>query len=319
MSAPKTIYDQISQNNLKTWALILLFPFLLGGLLLGILSLVFINDPNRATLIVGFGRDIILPIMGIAFIWTLISYWMGDKMMLGFAGATPLTEKDKDYRRVYHAVENVALAAGLPTPKVYIIDDDSLNAFATGHSPQTASIALTTGIIHKLKPLELDGVIAHEMGHIGNRDIRLNMIIITGIGVCALLADILLRMTYMSRSNSKDSGQAKVLLLLLGFALMAFSFLIAPLIHMALSRTREYAADATAAYITRNPAALATALKKISEDARVEALDDSPNMATACIYDPTDMTKASFLKLGGTHPPISARIARLNQMAGTIT
>lgn len=322
MAAPSTLYDEISRNNLKTWGLILLFPFLLGTLLSGILLLVLWNDPNRAELMRVFGRDVIVPIMGVAFVWTLISYFMGDKMMLGFAGAKPLTLENKDHKRVYRAVENIALAAGLPTPKVYLIDDDSLNAFATGHSPKSASIALTTGIIKRLEPLELDGVIAHEMGHIGNRDIRLNMIIITGIGVCAMLADVLLRMTYMSsgsRSDNRDSGQAKLVVLLLGFALMAFAALIAPLIHMAISRTREYAADATGAYITRNPAALASALKKISSDPRVEVLDKSPNMATACIYDPTEMKKASFFSFGGTHPAVKDRINRLLNMTGTLS
>lgn len=315
MSAPRTVYDQITQNNLRTWGLILAFPLVLGALLYGVLFLALLNDPERTQTIVTLFHNIILPVVGIAFIWTGISYWFGDKMMLGFAGAEPLTHTDKAYKRVYRSVENVSLAAGLPTPKVYIIEDESLNAFATGHNPQTASIALTSGIIKKLEPLELEGVIAHEMAHIGNRDIRLNMIIITGIGVCALLADILLRMTYTSRSDSKDNGQAKLLLLLMGFALLVFNFLIAPIIHMAISRTREYAADATGAFITRNPEALASALEKISVDARVETLDKSPNMAGACIYDPTDMTKSSFLQLGQTHPPVADRIARLKQMA----
>lgn len=318
MAISCSVYDEISRNNFKTWALILLFPFLLGALLTGILFIAFYKDPNRIELIQTFGINIVLPIMVIAFLWTLFSYFAGDKMMLGFAGAKPLTPNNPASKKIYRMVENIALAAGLPTPKVYLIDDDSLNAFATGHSPKTASVALTTGIVSKLEPLELEAVIAHEMGHIGNRDIRLNMIIITGIGICAFLGEILLRMTYVSSGSRSDNngGQAKLLLLLMGFALMIFSFIIAPFIHLAISRTREYAADATGAYITRNPAALANALQKISADPRVEVLDKSPNMAGACIYDPLDRTKASFSALASTHPPVKDRIARLNQMSG---
>ena len=267
---------------------------------------------NGATNYAEFG----LPIGGVALCWGLISYFTGDKMMLGFAGAESVPDDNNlTHKKIYTAVENVAIAAGLPTPKVYLIQDNSLNAFATGHSPKTVSVALTTGIVAKLEPLELEAVIAHEMGYIGNRDIRLNMIIITGLGVCAMLAEILFRLAHTgSRRSSKEENGVKGVLLLFAVGLSLFNFIIAPIVHMAISRTREYAADATAAYITRNPAALASALRKISTDARVEVLDASKNMAHACIYDPLNPERMAFF--GSTHPPIEKRIERLNQMAG---
>ena len=201
MKPIKTTYDHIRSNNIKTLLLILAFPATLAFILYGILYLAVMNDPEGGRVANDLFISVGTPVIIIAFVWTGISYWFGDKMMLGFAGAH-LAPNDKENKKVYRAVENVALAAGLPTPKVYIIDDNSLNAFATGHSPQTASVALTRGIIDKLEPLELEGVIAHEMAHIGNRDIRLNLIIITGLGVGALLAEILFRAAAHTRGKS---------------------------------------------------------------------------------------------------------------------
>lgn len=313
MAPISTAYDHIRSNNIKTLLLILAFPATLALILYGILYLAVMNDPAAVQVASDMFLQVAMPVIVIAFIWTGISYWFGDKMMLGFAGAH-LAPDDKENKKVYRAVENIALAAGLPTPKIYIIEDESLNAFATGHSPQSASVALTRGIINRLEPLELEAVIAHEMAHIGNRDIRLNMIIITGLGVSAMLADIVFRAAAHSRGG-KNEGQAKAALFLIGLALLIFTFIVAPLIRLAISRTREYSADATAALITRNPDALASALEKISADPRVEAVDNSPNMAHAFIFDPTDLKK-SFLNLGSTHPSVEDRIKRLREMGG---
>ena len=200
-------------------------------------------------------------------------------------------------------------------PQIYIVDDESLNAFATGRDPKHASIALTTGIINKLEPLELEGVIAHEMAHIGNRDIRLNMMIITGLSVFAFLAEMIGRSLRYPISNNKDSGKIKILLLAVMLALIVFNFFVAPIIQMAISRAREYAADATGALITRNPRALASALQKISSDARVEILDGKKTMSTACIADPRE-PKVAFQSMLATHPPIRTRIKRLMEMVG---
>lgn len=336
MSAPLTVYDHIDANNRKTWLLIALFPLSLALLVWAAcyLALYAINDPeftrqglvllakawpgavkiaaeNNFVLMASFGYlgAALLPIVVIALGWMAISYFFGDKMMLGFAGAQPLRPEDNP--EIYRHVENVAIMAGLPMPKVYLINDESMNAFATGHSPDTASVALTSGIIKRLTPLELEAVIAHEMGHIGNRDIRLNLLIITGLSIFGFLADMVRLSLYSRRSGNSKNNQAQVLIFFIVIALLIFNFAVAPLIRLAVSRTREYAADATGALITRNPQQLALALAKIAQDSRVEVLDKSPRMAIACIAEPNSLNQ-----LTSTHPSIKSRIERLMQMSG---
>ena len=328
MAQAITAYDYITQNNRKTWMLVLLFPISLLFLvwLASLCAVSICNDPDfvfmgvkllpqwlspeqlsnvRAAL--GFTYSFALPTFTIAFLWMGLSYMFGDKMMMAFAGAKLIEKKDNP--KLYNTVENVAIMAGLPCPKVYIIKDDSLNAFATGKNPKTSAIAFTSGIIEKLKPLELEGVIAHEMSHIGNRDIRLNMLVITGIGIFGFLGRNLLRFRSSGR-NRKENGHLALLILFISIALLIFNAIVAPLLHFALSRTREYAADATGAKILHNPDALADALEKISADSRVEVLDKQKTMAVACIASP--LSKMSGLT--STHPPIQERIRRLRSM-----
>ena len=328
MAQAITAYDYITQNNRKTWMLVLLFPISLLTLvwIACLCAIAFVGDEEfilwgtsylpeswqegalsipKAAL--GFTFSFAIPTFIVAFIWMSISYCFGDKMMMSFAGAIPMDRKENP--KLYNMVENVAIMAGLPCPKIYIITDESLNAFATGKDPKNAAIAFTTGILKKLEPLELEGVIAHEMSHIGNRDIRLNMLLITGIGVFGFLGRNMFRMS-SSKSNNKKDGQFAILLLFIGIALLIFDYVVAPLIHLALSRTREYAADATGAKILHNPKALADALEKISVDSRVEILDSQKTMAVACI--PSPLSKIS--ELTSTHPPIEERIRRLRSM-----
>ena len=336
----QTVYDHIAANNRKTWLLLLLFPTALSILtiLATVMAFYAMGDLSFAAQFVVPHQEFLLShnialttgnvywlagwffissylpvVFGGAITWMLISYFLGDTMMLSFARALPLEKPENP--QVYRLVENVAIAAGLPMPKIYIVDDESLNAFATGRDPKHASIALTTGIINKLEPLELEGVIAHEMAHIGNRDIRLNMMIITGLSVFAFLAEMIGRSLRYPISNNKDSGKIKILLLAVMLALIVFNFFVAPIIQMAISRAREYAADATGALITRNPRALASALQKISSDARVEILDGKKTMSTACIADPRE-PKVAFQSMLATHPPIRTRIKRLMEMGG---
>ena len=204
----------------------------------------------------------------------------------------------------------------MPTPRVYIIDDASMNAFATGRSPRDASVALTRGIIKRLDRLELEGVIAHEMAHIGNRDIRLDMLLITGVGVTVFAADFIGRMLASGvgrSSNDNDNKGGAAVLLMVWLAFMVFNFIITPLLRMAVSRNREYAADATGAYITRNPHALASALQKITTDSRVECLDKMKSMSAVCIANPRSLREFSSSLLA-THPPVEKRIERLESM-----
>ena len=254
-----------------------------------------------------------------AMIWILIAYYSGDKMLLRSAGAIEIHKEDQP--EIYRLVENLCITRGLPVPKIYIMDDSSLNAFATGRDPQHASIAFTKGIVQKLDRAELEGVAAHELAHVENRDIRLMLITVAGISFFTLLAEICFRAAASSgRRSNKNNGNAALLFLVMGFICMIYGYVIAPLIRLALSRRREFQADATAALTTRNPGALANALLKISGDSRVEALDKRESMAAMCIENP--LQKAGlFSSLSGllsTHPPIEARVAALREMDGRI-
>ena len=246
-------------------------------------------------------------------IWMIVSWAFGDSMMLAMAGAKQINDTDPDYKYVYKSVENVALAAGLPTPRVYVIDDSGMNAFATGRGPRDATVALTRGIIEKLDRLELAGVIAHEMSHIGNRDIRLDMLIITGIGVTVFIADAILRNITYAHSDRDDKNNAAAVMFMVWLAFTVFNLIITPILRMAISRRREYAADACGAQITRNPRALANALRKISGNSHVETLARQSTMAHVCIANPS-RARAFMSELLATHPPVQERIKRLESM-----
>ncbi|MDR3208315.1 MAG: M48 family metallopeptidase [Rickettsiales bacterium] len=310
-----TVYEHIKSNNRKTMLLLALFPTVLIALifLIVFVALSFAAEPGQSAIggALSVAVSVAIPVAGTALIWMLISWAFGDSMMLSVAGARQIHEDEKEYRPLFQAVQNVALAAGLPMPKVYIIDDDGMNAFATGRAPTDASVAFTRGIVRTLDRAELEGVIAHEMAHVGNRDIRMDVLIITGLGCTIFIADIILRMAFSGGgSNGKNKGQAQAVLLMVWCAFVLFNFVIAPILHMAVSRKREYLADATGAFITRNPRALASALSKISGNPRVRPVDGNRAMARAFIADP----RKNFSGLFATHPPIEERVKRLNDM-----
>lgn len=312
MTKTKTVYDHIKSNNIKTALLVLLFPVIFIALVFLFVRMVSpLNDAINTTI------SVAIPTFVICMVWMLISWAFGDSMMLSMAGAHKLDINDKNNRQIYNLVENIALAAGLPTPNVYIIEDNSLNAFATGRTPADATVALTRGIINKLDTAELSGVIAHEMAHIGNRDIRLDMLIITGIGVTVFIADIIFRSAVHSRhintSDDNNNNNSAAILMMIWLAFSIFNLIITPLLQMAISRKREYAADATGAFITRNPHALASALQKISTDSRIEQIDKTQSMASIFIASPT-RPRSFISELMATHPPIRKRINRLKSM-----
>jgi heat shock protein HtpX len=323
-----TAYDFIDANRRKTIFLMILFPLSLivtVYLLLLIISglsggaqeqnVSSIDLANRISIIV-------LPIIsGISIIWILISYFFGQNFILRAAGAKQITDQTAEEKVILRIVENIAITAGLPMPKVYAINDNSLNAFATGRDPDHSYVVLTKGIINKLEKSELEGVIAHEMAHIGNRDIRLMLIMVVCISVATIAAELLLRMGLSSRSRNSKNNSAQLFFLALAIAFYIYGYLVAPLIKLAVSRTREFQADATAALITRNPQGLANALRKISKDCEVENLNDKQTMAAMCIENPLSKDKQNsfFSKLSGlyaTHPPISERIKALETMDG---
>lgn len=318
------IYEHISSNGRKTVVIMTLFPLLLLGILYLTLWVTadFYFNPDFHTsvsaLTAQMAATYLPPIALITVLWMFVSYYAGGSIMLATAGAKEISKQDNP--EVYTLVENTAMAAGLPMPQIYIIEDESANAFATGRDPQNSAVAFTTGILKRLNRAELEGVVAHEMSHIGNRDIRLMMLVITGIGVLTFIGQILLRAgTSGRRSSGKNGGAAALIFVLLGLALIIYGVLLAPLIMYALSRRREYQADATAALITRNPAGLASALDKISKDSRVEALDSMPLMSSACIANAASEEgfSAALSGMFETHPPIAKRIEALMQMDGS--
>lgn len=311
MEKVQTVYDHIRANNIKTMLLVALFPLIFIVL---IFLFVWIVAPlNQA---IDTTISVAIPTVVVCMIWMIISWAFGDSMILSVAGASEIQPSTPENREIFRMVENVALAAGLPTPRVYIINDNSLNAFATGRTPHDASVALTRGIINKLDRNELAGVIAHEMAHIGNRDIRLDMLMITGIGVTVFIADVLSRsIMYGNHSTSNDDnrGNSTAILMMIWLAFTVFNFIITPLLRMAVSRNREYAADATGALITRDPKSLANALQKISSDSRIRAIDNVKSVAAICIANPSKPSQF-VSELFATHPPIKNRIKKLNSM-----
>jgi len=303
------VYDQIAANNRSTAIILLAFPVALFVLVI-LLSIALVKAnilPNYS-----FGTTLLIYLCTTlaAFLWIVISYRWGDSMILLSASAYPVTFVGN--RELYRLVENTAIMAGLPTPKIYLIHDESMNAFATGRKPEEATIALTSGIVNKLDEVELQAVIAHELAHIGNRDTRLMMITIAGIGCFIFIGQMLCRTAFQGSGSSRGGGKAAIFLIALGILCLIFGYLIAPILRFALSRRREFQADATAAKITRNPEALARALSKISENSYVESLKANSLVGNMCIASPTE---TSFLsKLYSTHPPIGNRIAALQSM-----
>lgn len=309
MNTVKTVYDHIRSNNIKTTLLVITFPLIFIALIfLFTWMVVPLNDAIQTTI------NVAIPTFIACMVWLVISWAFGDSMMLHSAHAHEIFDTDMQYREIFRSVENVAIAAGLPRPRVYIIDDNSMNAFATGRSPRDASIALTRGIIKRLDKLELEGVIAHEMAHIGNRDIRLDMLLITGVGVTVFAADMILRLAIMGGNSNDNKNNGAAVLLMVWLAFMVFNWIITPVLRMAISRSREYAADATGAQITHNPMALANALRKITTDSRVECLDKVKSMAAVCIAYPGGPREFAS-SLMATHPPVEKRIERLESMA----
>lgn len=304
-----TAYDHIKNNNIKTCLLVFLFPLMF-------VLLVFLFTWCVTPIDIAFDTTVKvgIPTFILCIIWMLISWAFGDSMILSGAGATEIKPDTRENKEIFHSVENVALAAGLPTPRVYIINDDSLNAFATGRGPGDATVALTRGIIKKLDKLELEGVIAHEMSHIGNRDIRLDMMIITGLGITVFIADIIFRMAVSGNTRSNDEkGNTTAILWMIWLAFTVFNLIISPILHLAISRKREFLADATAATITRNPQALANALRKITTDSRVECLDQMKSMSALCIAEP-GAPRELFGDIFSTHPSPESRIKALESM-----
>jgi heat shock protein HtpX len=241
----------------------------------------------------------------------LVSYFAGDKLILAQSQARELGPDEE--RKLRDVVESLALGLGIPTPKIYVIEDSAPNAFATGRDPRHASIAVTRGLLDKLDRTELEGVIAHELSHVGNRDIRVMVLVTVLVGTVALLADWMWRSMFWGRGRDRDRGGASAIIAVIAIALAVLTPIVATLIQLAVSRQREYLADASGALLTRYPPGLASALRKIAADK--EPLEVA-NKATASLYfaNPLKDAPAFFDHLFDTHPPIEERIKRLEAM-----
>lgn len=258
-----------------------------------------------------FNNDLYLVLaIGISLIQAYVSYYHGDAIALGISHAEEI--KHSQNPAVYHIVENLSITAGLPTPKIYLIRDTAPNAFATGRDPKHASLAITSGLLEKLNKTELEGVIAHELSHIGNRDILVMTVVMILAGAIAMLSDFFLRsLWFRGRDDRNNSGQ---IIMLVGIVLAILTPIVATLMQLAVSRKREYLADASGALLTRYPAGLANALEKISADK--EPLEVA-NKATAMLYieNPLKERGGWLNSLFSTHPPVADRIKKLRAMA----
>ncbi len=285
------MYSQIAKNKRKTFYIFFAFILLIAGL--GYVVAEFLGHP------------IITPYVMIgALIYAFFTYYAGSKMALAVNGAKEISKRDNP--RLYRIVENLAITNGMPMPKVYIMDDPAPNAFATGRDPKHASVCATTGLMDMMTDTELEGVMAHEMGHVKNYDIRVTMYAFALVSVVSIIADLILHMTLFSNRDNRHPFE-----FILAIAAIVIAPIAAGLIQAAISRQREYLADATGALTTRHPEGLASALEKIGQYG--SALQ-KPNASTAHLFFANPLKGNSLSSLFSTHPPIKERVRILREI-----
>lgn len=248
-------------------------------------------------------------VIGVAFVYAFIQYFLASKLAVAMSGAQEIQKKDNP--RLYRIVENLAITIGIPTPKVYIIDDPAPNAFATGRDPKHAIVAATTGILDIMNDRELESVMAHELGHVRNYDIRVSMIAFGLVSAIGILSDIAMRMFFFGGDDRRDNNSNPIVLVI-GIVLIILAPIIAAIVQLAVSRQREYLADATGAMTTRDPEGLASALEKLEQYGRPMRRQNS---SMAHLFFSNPLKKGFFNNLFSTHPPLEARIARLRNNA----
>ncbi len=290
------MYSEIASNKRKTVFLLLGFFGVIGGLAF-IYGAAYDDYAITTGALIGAG------------IYALISYFSASRLALAMNGAKEIEKKDDP--RLWRTVENLAITNGMKMPKVYIIDDPALNAFATGRNPDHAIVAATSGLLHALNDKELEGVMAHELGHVKNYDIRVSMIAFALVAAISLLADILLRVSFYGRRFDDDDNKGSAVMMVLSVVAMILAPLVAVMIQMAISRKREYLADATGALTTRYPEGLASALEKIRDNG---ATLKRQNASTAHFFIANPLKRKSFAAMFSTHPPVNERIAKLREM-----
>lgn len=301
-----TIYNQINANRNKTWLIMFLFSAFIVGVVYVFAGALGYQGPSA------------LGIVGFALILTGLmnwgSYYWSDKIVMAISQAKLIEKKDNP--QLYNLVENLCIGAGIPAPKIYMIEDTAPNAFATGRDPKHAAIAVTTGLLTKLDKLELEGVLGHELSHVKNYDTRLMTIVTILVGMIALLADWFIRITWYGGNRGREErGSGAAIFMVIGIVLAILAPIIGMLIQLAISRRREFLADASSALLTRYPDALASALLKISQDR--EPLEVA-NKATAHLYIVNPLKGQQviswFAGLFNTHPPIEERVKALREM-----
>ncbi|WP_416442393.1 M48 family metalloprotease [Leucobacter sp. HNU] len=288
------MYRAIRRNKVNSVLIILLFLAIVGGL--GWLASYIYRSPT-----------IVIWVVVMAVGYAVFQYFMAGRQAVSMAGARQVTAAEEP--RLYRIVENLSITTGTPMPEVYIVEDPAPNAFATGRDPEHAIVAATTGLLEMMTDSELEGVMAHELGHVRNYDIRVSMIVYGLVVAVGMIADMLMRMAFFGRNNNNSNP----VMLVLGLVAMLVAPLVATLVQLAVSRQREYLADATGAMTTRHPEALASALHKLSEYGRPMQKQNS-SMAHLWIADPLKPGLAQ--RLFATHPPIPDRIRRLLDMGG---
>lgn len=292
-----TLYTEQSKNVSKTWLLMTVFFLVVIGF--GWFFSFYYNDPNILYFFVIF-----------SILMNIFSYWFSDKIVLRLAGAKEANRQE--HFALFTSVENLAITAGLPMPKVYVVEDPAPNAFATGRDKNHAVVCATTGLLAILDKSELEGVIAHELSHIGNKDMLLSTVVVVLVGFVSILADFFRRSLFFGRRRNNEEGGGA--LVLVGIILSILAPLFAVLIQLAISRKREFLADASGALLTRYPEGLASALKKISEHS-VPMVRQSNAIAHLYIADPKgDKSSKITKKIGSffaTHPPVEERIKAL--------
>lgn len=290
-----TAYSHSSKNAGLTWLYLSIFLLVVIGI-----GYVFAQLYGSST--------ILYVAVAFSVITSFASYWWSDKIVLSMSQAVPVDRESN--RELYTLVENLAITAGMPLPKIYMIQDEALNAFATGRNPEHGVMCFTTGILARLSRTELEGVAAHELSHIKNRDTLVSTVVVILAGFISILADMFQRALFFGGSRDSD-GRSHGPLIIVGIVLSILAPLAALLIRMAISRKREFLADASGALLTRYPEGLATALEKISADPKPV---ETASNATAHLYISNPFKSGALMKLFMTHPPVEERLAALRNM-----
>lgn len=297
-----SIYTHADSNTRKTW--FLLTVFFVFVIAIGWLFSYILESPG-----------ILVFAVVLSIVMNIASYWFSDKLVLAMSHAKPIQKQDNP--ELYRIVENLCITAGLPMPKLYIIEEAQLNAFATGRNKNHAVVAVTRGLLQRLDKTELEGVVAHELSHIGNKDMLLSTVVVVMAAMVALLADFFLRISmFGGKRRDDDNNQLGALLMVLGIVAAILAPLAATLIRLAISRKREFLADASGALLTRYPEGLASALEKIAAD--ITPMKKAAHNATAHLFIDSPFNEKQshnwFVQLFQTHPPVEKRINNLRDM-----